>query len=98
MTTQVDLGPAPDGIVTLWQRALDVAAEISLLPSAQVFELRAAVRERLSRGDDLVASPDLRPLLNRILDLVDLSWLTPSESERLEQALFRVDTRITRAA
>ena len=84
----VEIERRSDRLDELVQRASELAREIAGLAFEQVFELRAALRKRMSCGADVDVSPETRALLNRALDILDVSWLTPSEAERLERTLF----------
>ena len=70
-------------------RASQVARLLADLSDAERTELHAAVRERLARGTDLDGLQEsLRPLLNRILDVVDRSCVDAGEANRLERIGF----------
>jgi hypothetical protein len=82
-------GLEPDLVDSLHERAFEVARLVAVLPDHELTELHAAVRERLGRGVDLESLPaTLRPLLNRILDVVDRSCIDAGEAIRLERIVF----------
>ena len=58
--TVIEIERRPDRLEELTQRASDLAREIAGLAFRQVFELRAALRERLSCGGDPDVSAELR--------------------------------------
>jgi hypothetical protein len=71
------------------EHAFAIARLVAELSDYELNELHAAVRERLGRGIDLDGlEPSLRPLLNRILDVVERPSDDPAEGLRLEQLLF----------
>jgi hypothetical protein len=96
MSTLLDLPTRTEAIDALRTRARVVALRIDRLAFADAFVLKGAVRERLGRAADLALSERLRPLLNQMLDIVDVSWLEPAEAEQLERAIFAADRRSVR--
>jgi len=88
MNTLVDIEHRDAALERLRGRAVGLAAEIKALPFEDALDVRAAARERISRGTDLALPPRLRRLLNQALDVVDVSWLEPAERDRLERTVF----------
>jgi hypothetical protein len=63
---------AADSIGSPGQHTYEIARLLAQLSDYELNELHAAVRERLGRGIDLQdLEPSLRPLLNKILDVVE---------------------------
>ena len=106
MTTLLDMPTRTEAIDALLERARELALQIDRLAFADTFVLRlafadtfvlrGAARERLSCDEDLALPAPLRPLLNRALDIIDISWLEPAEATQLEHAIFDADRRSVR--
>jgi hypothetical protein len=88
MNRVVDIEHRVAALERLQGRAVGLAAEIKALPFVDALAVRAAARERISRGTDLALPPRLRRLLNQALDVVDVSWLESAERDRLERTVF----------
>jgi len=88
MNTLSDIERRGEALERLRVRAAGLAPEIEELPFGDAFAVRAAVRERLSRGTDLALPLPLRRLLNQALDIIDVSWLEPAQRDQLERAVF----------
>jgi hypothetical protein len=79
----------PNGLEALQAQALELAVVVEQLTDWDINELHAAVLERVGRGSDLQGLPRrLRPLLNRILDVLDRSSLAAREVALLTQIVF----------
>jgi hypothetical protein len=74
---------------SLRARAFELAAVVEQLTDGEFNELHAAVLERLTREVDLQGlQPFLRPLLNRVLDVLDRSSLGTDDVAQLSRIVF----------
>lgn len=78
-----------EGLEALRVHALQLRRDLALYGSYASMTVRCAALDRLHFGEDAVDIPvHLRPLLNRVLDLIARTDLAPDQVEDLEQLLF----------
>ena len=86
---EIAMRPDSTALGELHARATATASELAQLPGNDVEDVCGALRERLCRGsDDGGLAYRLRPMLNRVLDVLDCSWLTESEKLEIEGWFF----------